>query len=118
VASSSPAARRRKPPIAGGLGKTLLTLLALAGTLGGWAKLSAEGAGESQPEPTVTPLVLALPPVPTVIPAPDDLQTTVVNAAPTAAPPALRRVSAPAASSASSSSSSRPSSSASTRSSG
>lgn len=73
--------------------KTLLTVLALAGTIGGWAKLSAEGAADQEPAPSPTPLVLALPPVPTLVPAPTDIDAPVPVAQPTQ--PTLRRVSAP-----------------------
>lgn len=73
--------------------KALLTVLALAGTIGGWAKLSAEGAADEAPAPSPTPLVLALPPVPTLVPAPTDIDAPVPVVQPTQ--PTLRRVSAP-----------------------
>jgi hypothetical protein len=74
--------------------KTLLTVLALAGTIGGWAKLSAEGAADdAAPAPSPTPLAIALPPMPTLVPAPTDIDAPVPAAQPTQ--PTLRRVSAP-----------------------
>jgi hypothetical protein len=97
-----PSGKRRSTKGGAGGAKTLLTVLALAGTLGGWAKLSDEGAADQAPtaSPTPTPMELALPPLPTLVPAPDNVDAPVV-VAPQPTQPALRRVSAPQVSSSS-----------------
>lgn len=78
--------------------KTLLTALALLGTFGGWAYFAAEGAADLEATPTPQKLTLDLPPIPTLVPTLDMVQSQgeKETVQPTPAPPVLRQVNQPA----------------------
>ncbi len=103
------ASRPSKPAGAPGV-KTFITAASLAATLGGWALLTLKPSAAADaatptgvpPAPTRSVVTLNLPPLPTLVPAPD-LPAPVIGGLPSApmeagAPagqPALRQVSAP-----------------------
>lgn len=63
-------ARSRRAPRGSAAAKTFITIATLAGTLGGWAKLTVDGAAEADLQPSPSPVLLKLPPLPTVVPPP------------------------------------------------
>lgn len=74
----SPRGRRKAIGTSGA--KALVTVLAMLGTVVGWAELTRREGAEGAPEPTPTaePLVLSLRPVPTLVPEPTAIGAPVV----------------------------------------
>lgn len=88
--------KNRRASFGTGEVKALLTALAVAGTVGGWAHLTASEAAEEPVEPaTPTPLALQFAALPTLVPEPTAIDAPPQPPAPTPTAMVLRRVDNP-----------------------